>query len=214
MRTRIRRTIADWLTRDPPRRAFWEGAFADLDAARIGTIHSLCAQILREHPVEAARLDVMPGFGVLEEGRAAVLCSRAVEEALAWAADHEVASHLFRTLREFGLRTVVSTLLEKRLDGMLGEPVAVNYLSRKLGAYDKLTIVPIRERKELALASYIGAPKNDWGLRVITRIDEILRQAIRRDRFMDYQGKWVPNSLKREFRERYDSLVFQPALHR
>jgi ATP-dependent helicase/nuclease subunit A len=116
MRTRIRRAIADWLAQEPPGRAFWEASFADLDAARIGTIHSLCAQILRAHPAEAARLGVMPGFEVLEEGRAAVLRSRAVEEGLAWAADDDVASHLFRLLGEFGLRTAVSTLLEKRLD--------------------------------------------------------------------------------------------------
>ena len=116
MRTRIRRAIADWLAQEPPGRAFWEESFADLDAARIGTIHGLCAQILRAHPAEAARLGVMPGFGVLEEGRAAVLRSRAVEEALAWAAGDEMASHLFGLLGEFGLRTAVSTLLQKRLD--------------------------------------------------------------------------------------------------
>jgi ATP-dependent helicase/nuclease subunit A len=126
MRTRIRQTITDWLAQDPPQRAFWEAAFADLDAARIGTIHSLCAQILREHPVEAARLGIMPGFGVLEEGRAAVLRARAVEEALAWAAADEDASHLFGALNEFGLRRAISTLLEKRLDadaafGRLGD---------------------------------------------------------------------------------------------
>ena len=56
MRTRIRQTTANWLAQDPRQRAFWEAVFADLDTARIGTIHSLCAQILRAHPVEAARL--------------------------------------------------------------------------------------------------------------------------------------------------------------
>ncbi len=116
MRTRIRQAITDWLAQDPPQRAFWEAAFADLDAARIGTIHSLCAQILRDHPVEAARLDVSPGFGVLEEGRAAVFRARAVEEALAWAAEDESASYLFRPFKEFGLRTAVSTLMDERLD--------------------------------------------------------------------------------------------------
>ena len=127
MRTRIRQTIADWLAHSPPRRAFWEQAFADLDAARIGTIHSLCAQILREHPVEAAWLGYPPAFGVLEEGHAAVLRARAVEEALAWAAEdagtahpaggaRPSASRLFGMLGELGLRTAVTTLLGKRSD--------------------------------------------------------------------------------------------------
>jgi len=129
MRTRIRQTITDWLetsevsadrsgraTSEVLPRSFWEAAFADLDAARIGTIHSLCAQILRDHPVEAAQLGVSPSFGVLEEGRAAVFRARAVEDALAWAAENETTSYLFRSLKEFGLRTAVSTLMEQRLD--------------------------------------------------------------------------------------------------
>jgi len=124
MRTRIRRAISDWLASArgrgqalaPSQRALWEEAFAGLDGARIGTIHSLCAQVLREHPVEAARLGIMPGCGVLEEGRAAVLRARAVEEALAWAAADVAASGLFGIFAEFGLRQVLSTLLEKRLD--------------------------------------------------------------------------------------------------
>ena len=116
MRTRIRQTIADWLAQSPPRRAFWEETFADLDAARIGTIHSLCAQMLREQPVEAARLGHPPGFAVLEEGRAAVQRARAVEDALAWGAEDVAASRLFGALGELGLRTAVTALLEKRFD--------------------------------------------------------------------------------------------------
>jgi ATP-dependent helicase/nuclease subunit A len=128
MRTRIRQAIAGWLQRqtfegscEPQVRttskvSSWEEAFADLDAARIGTIHSLCAQVLREQPVEAARLGYPPGFDVLEEGHAAVLRARAIDEALAWAAEDDGASRLFGALREFGLRTTVATLLEKRLD--------------------------------------------------------------------------------------------------
>ena len=47
-----------------------------MDASPIGTIHSLCARILRTHPVEAA-LD--PAFDVLDENRAAALQAQAVE---------------------------------------------------------------------------------------------------------------------------------------
>jgi ATP-dependent helicase/nuclease subunit A len=122
MRTRIRQAIAEWLQTSEVSetsevsRTFWEEAFADLDAARIGTIHSLCAQVLRDQPVEAARLGYPPGFGVLEEGHAAVLRARAVEDALAWAAEDDAASRLFGALDELGLRSTVATLLEKRLD--------------------------------------------------------------------------------------------------
>ena len=115
MRTRIREAIVK-TSEVSETSEIWRTAFADLDAARIGTIHSLCAQILRQHPVEAAGLGIKPGFGVLEEGRAAVLRARAVKDGLAWAAGDDTASHLFRAFGEFGLRTAISTLLDKRLD--------------------------------------------------------------------------------------------------
>ena len=41
--------------------AWSEGALARLGEARIGTLHSLCATILREHPVESG---VGPGFEI------------------------------------------------------------------------------------------------------------------------------------------------------
>jgi ATP-dependent helicase/nuclease subunit A len=50
-----------------------------LDSSRIGTIHSLCASLLRAHPAEAG-LD--PEFEVLEEIETAVLLEQAIEETL------------------------------------------------------------------------------------------------------------------------------------
>jgi ATP-dependent helicase/nuclease subunit A len=50
-----------------------------LDSSRIGTIHSLCASLLRAHPAEAG-LD--PEFEVLEEIETAVLLDQAIEETL------------------------------------------------------------------------------------------------------------------------------------
>jgi len=114
MRTRIRETIQQWLAKgDLPHRDAWQEIFAHLDAARIGTIHSLCAEILRAHPAEAG-LD--PAFEVLDENHAALLRARAVESALAWAATDPGAARLFGPLTEHQLGNTVSTLLAGRLD--------------------------------------------------------------------------------------------------
>ncbi|MCY3934269.1 MAG: UvrD-helicase domain-containing protein [Acidobacteria bacterium] len=51
-----------------------EAAISRLEEASIGTIHSLCAEILRERPVEAG---VDPGFGELAEDEAPRLFNRA-----------------------------------------------------------------------------------------------------------------------------------------
>jgi len=59
---------------DDVERARFEAALAELEAARIGTIHSFCADILRERPVEAG---VDPALDVLSEDQERELVGRA-----------------------------------------------------------------------------------------------------------------------------------------
>ena len=86
---------------------------SSFDSARIGTIHSLCAELLRAHPAEAG-LD--PQFEVLEEGLASALQAEAVESSLAWAATDEQSAALFSLFKENELRQILNTLINRRLD--------------------------------------------------------------------------------------------------
>lgn len=86
---------------------------SNIDSARIGTIHSLCAEILRTYPAEAG-LD--PAFGVLEEGLAAALQVASIDAALAWAASDPGAAALFGDFKEGDLRRILGALLSRRLD--------------------------------------------------------------------------------------------------
>ena len=86
---------------------------SNIDSARIGTIHSLCAEILRQYPAEAG-LD--PAFNVLEEGLAAALKAEAIDSALAWTAEDPEAVGLFGPLKESELRQALGILLERRLE--------------------------------------------------------------------------------------------------
>ncbi len=61
-------------------RAVWEDRRAEIEAARIGTIHSFCGMLLRAHPAETG-LD--PRFTVLDEVQAGVLLHESVRGALA-----------------------------------------------------------------------------------------------------------------------------------
>ncbi|MEJ2736716.1 MAG: UvrD-helicase domain-containing protein, partial [Anaerolineae bacterium] len=116
MRNRVRDEIRVYLERpdlsDAERRR-WQGLYAGLDAARIGTIHSLCSEILRAHPAEAG-LD--PRFEVLDEGRGNILLRQVVDGALAWAADDEELVGLYPLLGEGTLRSTLETMLGQRLD--------------------------------------------------------------------------------------------------
>ncbi len=116
MRNRVRAEVRRYLERDDlsdAERTRWRDTYARLDAARIGTIHSLCAEILRHHPAEAG---IDPRFEMLDEGQMALLQAQAVDAALGWAADDEQAVRLFADFGERDLRQAVSRLLEKRLD--------------------------------------------------------------------------------------------------
>lgn len=117
MRNRVRQEMRRYLESLPPgaQRAQWEQLYGDLDAARIGTIHSLCTDILRSQPVQA---DIDPAAEVLAEGQGNILRSQAVDAALAWAADDVGAARLFALLGERNLRKTVDTLLARRLDAV------------------------------------------------------------------------------------------------
>lgn len=98
MVSRIRREIRSRIqqSNSAEEREAWRVHRNALDSARIGTIHSLCASILRAHTAEAG-LD--PAFEVLEEIEVASLVERAVEDALDQAAresNGEASNNSFR----------------------------------------------------------------------------------------------------------------------
>ena len=90
MRERVRREV---LTREELRHHR-----SEIDEAIIGTIHSLCLRILRDHPVEAA---IDPATRVLADDEAEFELTRACIDALEAAADADDQRAL--ALRELGL---------------------------------------------------------------------------------------------------------------
>ena len=116
MRNRIREEIRKYLERedlDEMQAKKWYGLYDNLDAARISTIHTLSAGILRHHPAESV---VDPAFEMLEEGEMALLRSRAVEEAMGWAVDDPQTVALFTEFGARELRNILRSLIDKRLD--------------------------------------------------------------------------------------------------
>ena len=91
----------------------WSRLNDEMDSARIGTIHSLCAEILHSHPAEAG-LD--PRAVVLEENQAGVLRAAAVENTLAWLTQQPEAGALFRNFSISALQQLMALLLSKRLE--------------------------------------------------------------------------------------------------
>lgn len=55
MRSRVRSKLMELEEKavDESERLYWSKLSSQIDSARIGTIHSLCAEIIRNHPAEA-----------------------------------------------------------------------------------------------------------------------------------------------------------------
>jgi len=115
MRARVRIAIRDQIVqaRNLEEHRFWMGLEQQIDAARIGTIHSLCAEILRNHPAEA-RID--PLFKVLEEGEATIALVETIETALVNITQEEKYQPLFALLRVNSLTEILTQMMKKRLE--------------------------------------------------------------------------------------------------
>ena len=114
MRNRIRTELQSYLAGPDlslEERHYWDELYSLLDAARIGTIHNLCSEILRAHPAE---LELDPRFDVLDEGQAGILLRESIDEALAWAVDDQEAVDLFTFLGEWKIRSLLERLMEQR----------------------------------------------------------------------------------------------------
>ena len=118
MRNRVRKAVSERADSagDDDERRLWADLEAGMDAARIGTIHSLCSEILRAHPAEAG---IDPLFDVIEEGVAAALRARAVEDVLLWALDEPDMVHLYSVFSAHALRRLLAHLLNRRLDAAM-----------------------------------------------------------------------------------------------
>lgn len=116
MRSRIRQAVRAYQAHnglDADERRRWQEIYLALDSARIDTIHSLCAEILRMHPAEAS---IDPAFAVLDEGQAGLFQQQALYAGLGLAASRDDLVNLFTVYGERNLQQTLSGLLKQRLE--------------------------------------------------------------------------------------------------
>ncbi len=94
-------------------RQLWADLSARMDSARIGTIHSLCSEILRAHPAEAG---IDPRFEVLDEGLTAALRIQAVDDTLKLLVQEERFLALLENISTSSLTEILKDLLNRRLE--------------------------------------------------------------------------------------------------
>lgn len=115
MRSRVREALNDLAAKAPDEtnRQRWLNLTARMDSARIGTIHSLCAEVMRAYPAEAG---IDPKFDVLDEGLTAALRAQVVDDTLAGLVEQESFSLLIQTLGINNLKSLLGYLLDHRLE--------------------------------------------------------------------------------------------------
>lgn len=140
MRSRLRGALLDLVSKADSidERAYWTSLNNQMDSARIGTIHSLCAEILRAHPAEAG---VDPRFDVIDEGLAKTLKKQFVETAVIGMVSQTEYRPLFQALGTQGVQDLLATLLDKRLEAseifasaLNGDAIVRSHLETRLHA--------------------------------------------------------------------------------
>ncbi len=119
MRDRIRAACRKRLIESPDGQVdYWLDLIRELDSARITTIHSFCASLLRSHAVEA-RLD--PQFQVLDQAQADTLLFELLDERLRQRlADRD--EDVIRLVVQFGL-----TRLHEMIQSLLGQRQRIDW---------------------------------------------------------------------------------------
>ena len=117
----------------------WQEAWRKLFGANITTIHSFCARVLRENPVEAG---IDPGFGVLDDQETQVLLERVIKQRVVSGVQEE-NSHAIRLVSDYELRrpgtfgTGLIEILINLLTNIRTEGISLDQIERYAQKADK-----------------------------------------------------------------------------
>jgi ATP-dependent helicase/nuclease subunit A len=176
MRNRIREDLAALAAEanNEEDRFFWQGLENQMDAVRIGTIHSLCAEILRAHPAEAG---VDPQFSVLEEGEALILQLDALNSVLMQVVRDPTLTFLFKVVNFQTVERISQSLLEHRLDVVSGTSQDTTLSERICKILTKTLSLPeiTAPLEELRLIAGGQGLMADAGPKLTNQVFELLR---------------------------------------
>lgn len=114
MRSRVRAAIEKLIrvSVSPDDRAFWLEMNSQVDSARISTIHSLCAEILRAHPAEAS---IDPRARVMEEPESAAIISALIQQTLQLISNDPHFEPIFENMRISSIGSILRYFIANRL---------------------------------------------------------------------------------------------------
>ncbi len=100
---------------------------------------------------------------------------------------------------------LIKMLLSDRVDYILGYNWELQYLAREFWSVkqaNELIFIPVEETKPY-LVSYIICSKTKWGKTVVNKIDEILKEEIKKESYRNIWEQWMSN------KELYRKLYYE-----
>lgn len=102
---------------------------------------------------------------------------------------------------------LLKMLVSKRTDWFIWDPTSILIVAKKLNLTDQFLMFPIREAKPSISVGYVACPKNEWGRKVIRRIDEVLRRETKTEQYLGYFTPWIPENLLPLFKQEFKRVM-------
>jgi ATP-dependent helicase/nuclease subunit A len=230
MRSRVRSTLMKLQEQagEETEQLYWLELSTQIDSARIGTIHSLCAEILRNHPAEAG---VDPRFDLIDEGLAEAIRVQVVEDTLARLVEEDRFLPLLYKIPVRDFSKMLRQMLKNRLETQEAFEITVDNKSRLIDELKQRMASPqimelINELREMSpgelkadagekLADVVRELLTDWSLAEKALEDNDPVQCalhlyeVRRIHLMTRAGTKgsVTKENFLEFRQRYDAIL-------
>lgn len=102
--------------------------------------------------------------------------------------------------------TIFKRLIHKRIDFTIEFPVEGNYIARQLGGDQTIVPVIIEEESGL-LNSHTICSKNEWGLKVVKRINQALEKIHASNSFQQLYEKKLEDNLIPAYRQQYHEQI-------
>ena len=119
----------------------------------------------------------------------------------------EYGTHENITVKPLNVSKLYRKLLIKRIDYMVTEPNIAEYL-RKIFDNEGITVViPIKEIENEYSFRHVICSRNEWGRKVISDIDEILRKERSSPKYREIMEKWHDEASIEKIRNLYDAFL-------
>nr|WP_246312443.1 TIGR02285 family protein [Aquabacterium terrae] len=110
--------------------------------------------------------------------------------------------------RHTGDAEPIRMILADRLDYAIEFPLIASYYAKQLGQEGELAVLPLREMPD-SLAGRVMCTKNEWGARVIERVDEVLRLLRPTPRYRLINERWYSQGDVQRVRRLYEPMLLK-----